>query len=749
MIEKDEPITTGKDDALGRGAFAKQLAEILDDYHFSYGVEGRIRSSLVIGLEGVWGSGKTSFFHLLEENLKQQHFAVEWFNSWLAVDRASLIQLFFDALAEGAEKTTPLGQTAKQIKEIAAWILSAVDSLRPLAGALVGENAGEAVNAFCTLLKEPQKEEKPTFVQRKKKLEESFRKNSKWLVFFVDDIDRLSDKDIALTFQLIKNIADFPKIIYILAYDREVVSSALERVQRKRGAEYLQKVVQVPIPLPEPEPAQIEQFLYEKIWKLVGEEAGTPRFHSLFQMLCAQYLVTLRDVKRVANALEWSCAACGKDCDAGDILTMTVLGIYEPELREFIRGHKLEMMGWRRNAPECSASQEEMDALAREMNAEFSLEAHPTLRRILAELFPDFAARVKWPCGDEGGNRMRNPRRICQLDSFDRYFRMALPSTAVSSEQIRRVFQMETADEIRAVVGEWIRAGKLDSFFQQAGYVCRTTAAFGWEIKSWMPHFLEGFSAAEKGNEGRAETSFSEDRWHDFLQGMLENALRNSEKPGQWKAETLQNLFSSPGISLSILWDLLWVCGRGQDWIFGGGVRGQEPPVIKDEVFQKLLEMLLHRLEENAQEPVKLFRERNCSYLLSIWQWQCEQKGSGACQAFLQSAEEGFPCLLRCLVCVQPVRSSVSGTIKGWQWAWNAGEILPKNLAEEMTEKFASQFWKDLQEREKQRCAIFFALKEKEKETQEGITFQMEISDEMIHKKWNELVLGVISVKNF
>lgn len=74
--------------------------------------------------------------------------------------------------------------------------------------------------------------------------------NDKFNIFFIDDIDRLSEEEISIVFQPIKNIADFHKVIYVLCYDVDIVASALDAVHRNRGREYIEKIVQYPIDIP-------------------------------------------------------------------------------------------------------------------------------------------------------------------------------------------------------------------------------------------------------------------------------------------------------------------------------------------------------------------------------------------------------------------------------------------------------------------------------------------------------------------
>lgn len=55
----------------------------------------------------------------------------------------------------------------------------------------------------------------------------------------IDDIDRLRNEDIAFVMQLVKNIADFPKIIYILAYDNDIVTKALNHTDGDNGRDFM------------------------------------------------------------------------------------------------------------------------------------------------------------------------------------------------------------------------------------------------------------------------------------------------------------------------------------------------------------------------------------------------------------------------------------------------------------------------------------------------------------------------------
>lgn len=95
MILGDSPIYDVKDDKLGRNNFATKIAEMIVSYSATN------ESGIVLGLEGDWGSGKTSIINLIKskiENRKDLH--VAYLNSWLAADKDTLVIEFFKGISE-------------------------------------------------------------------------------------------------------------------------------------------------------------------------------------------------------------------------------------------------------------------------------------------------------------------------------------------------------------------------------------------------------------------------------------------------------------------------------------------------------------------------------------------------------------------------------------------------------------------------------------------------------------------------
>lgn len=100
QYSSDLPISSRSEDRFNRWHFAKRIADTL-----------AIRndpSSLVVGLYGPWGDGKTSTLQLMVDALRAQpQVVVVRFNPWYFQSEEKLLTGFFATLAESLEASLP------------------------------------------------------------------------------------------------------------------------------------------------------------------------------------------------------------------------------------------------------------------------------------------------------------------------------------------------------------------------------------------------------------------------------------------------------------------------------------------------------------------------------------------------------------------------------------------------------------------------------------------------------------------
>ena len=82
----DKPIKNRAEDILDREIFVDALAQVITECPKNEG--------FIIGLEGPWGSGKTSFLHLLEEKIRDE-VVIGRLDAWNSVSSDMLIEEFW------------------------------------------------------------------------------------------------------------------------------------------------------------------------------------------------------------------------------------------------------------------------------------------------------------------------------------------------------------------------------------------------------------------------------------------------------------------------------------------------------------------------------------------------------------------------------------------------------------------------------------------------------------------------------
>ena len=335
----DKPIQTGEEDLLGRVSFSKQLAKAIYEYK---GEDG-----LVVGLFGKWGTGKTSVINMAINEIdkfadkeKDKPLLMK-FSPWNYSDKDNLISLFFQSLKNKIDvpgNEDLKNKVGKALKDYS----DAFDALAlvPIVG-----------SGLAAILKTFAKAEGMNLMQvddldkTRKILEEVLADANKKIIIIIDDIDRLTNSQIRDIFQLVKQVADFPNVIYLLAMDREVVRSALAEVHNIDGDEYLEKIIQVSFELPELRKSKLNNIFFAKLTQVISSlphevKWDTNYWNSIFRNCVEPYIHTLRDVNRVINTFQFRYGMLYQETNFEDMVGITTLEVLEPKLYKWICSNK-------------------------------------------------------------------------------------------------------------------------------------------------------------------------------------------------------------------------------------------------------------------------------------------------------------------------------------------------------------------------------------------------------------------------
>lgn len=448
----DRPITKQEDDLLGRSTFSKQLGKTIYEYNATDG--------LVIGLYGKWGTGKTSIINmtikeinnLSKNNKDKSEPIIINFNPWNYSDKNNLISLFFQKL-----KNTLNINKNERIKNIIGDALNKYSDTLDLLNLapVVGSTTASLLKILArdtglNLMRNANLDETKELL--KSKLLEADNK----IIVIIDDIDRLTNSQIKDIFQLVKQVADLPNIIYILAMDRSIASNALSDIHNLDGNTYLEKIIQVPFEIPELSKSKLHIILDNKLKNSINKLPKDNSYLNKIKEHCVYpYIKNIRDINRLINTFQFRYNSLRNEISCEDMLGITCIEVLEPKLYKWIYNNKSTLcMG------------DVVDEKRKYYSQLFDIGVNPDLAlQTLTTMFPKFLPIYDIP--GQSDTYFRGNSRIAHLDKFDLYFVFDLNAIKISKEIINQcIFKLEAAD-LNNTINNINLEGTIDYFLKE------------------------------------------------------------------------------------------------------------------------------------------------------------------------------------------------------------------------------------------------------------------------------------------
>lgn len=322
-IDSDRAVKKAEDDQYDFVGIASSLApSILET------VKGE---GLVIGLEGQWGSGKTSLLNFLQKELEKDgnnNIHIISSTPWLNGDAANLVgsvlspisKVLIDVEKEKmSSEDDELQMMKDKVKKIGFllndYTQKTARNLAPFASfagtVLPGfDGVSKVLETGANALETLKTNETPA------KLKEDISKKITELdvgfVIILDDLDRLEPEQAVEVVRLVRSVADFPNVAYLMCYDRDVLAQALKTgLKVKDGDLYLQKIVQLTFTIPLPEPFDLRTQFCKEAEEIYEEIAGKKLKGELLSDLKSAVdregvgLTTPREVKLTLNSIRF------------------------------------------------------------------------------------------------------------------------------------------------------------------------------------------------------------------------------------------------------------------------------------------------------------------------------------------------------------------------------------------------------------------------------------------------------------
>ncbi|GAM14685.1 KAP family P-loop NTPase fold protein [Mesobacillus selenatarsenatis] len=424
IYSSDSPVLNHSQDQFNRYPFAKRVASVIS--------KRKDPSSIVIGIYGAWGEGKTSVFNFIDGELnKEEHVVCIRFNPWRYGEEEQMLINFFNEMAASIDRTIETGS-----EKIGVFINKFV---KPAATIVGKGDVAEGVSSLFT---------NADIEKLRGRIEAVLEEEKKRVVILIDDIDRLEKNEIHAVFRLVKLTADFKYTAYVLAFDKEMVSSALQERygggNQNAGKAFLEKIIQVPLQLPAIDSNDLRTFCLRgvdtalELAEIKLTEEQVQLFVNNFTSIEKQ-LKTPRQAMLYSNILTFSLPILKGEVSPVDLMLIEGLRVFSPEVYELIRNNKEifinePLFGYRKSDEEAQRRKQKIETV---LNG-FSLEIAEEIKKVLLFLFPrlnNIFGNTHY--GADWEKSWNKNQRICTNQYFQRYFTYSIPRRDISDQVIR------------------------------------------------------------------------------------------------------------------------------------------------------------------------------------------------------------------------------------------------------------------------------------------------------------------------
>lgn len=613
----DRPIESGEQDLLGRLYFANQFGKAIYEYNGSDG--------LVIGLFGKWGTGKTSVINMtlneinrLSEKDENKPMIMR-FAPWNYSDKNNLISLFFQSLKNQVD-IQDNSEFKNKVGKALIDYSGALDALSVIPA--IGSGIATVLKTLAQA-KGANLSQSPNLDKTRKILEDALIKVDKKIIIIIDDIDRLTNSQIRDIFQLVKQVADFPNVIYLLSMDREVVCRALTEIQNVDGRDYLEKIIQVPFELPELKKSKLHNIFFKKLNQVVNDLPNEiiwdeDYWSNVFKNCVEPYINTIRDVNRVINTFQFRYGMLYNETSFEDMVGITTLEVLEPKLYKWICNNKDVVCGGMSEFLSNGINKINYEKLYHE---EFkNLGINPVLAiNCISTMFPAFAREVdKYGYINQSNLDIRARMRIACEGRFELYFIFDLDDIKVSRNIINKCIYKLGKDDLKMVIEEINRQGNIVYLLEEIKSLVEDIPYNRLELIASVLLYLQSGFKSEKSNGMFAMSSSY------IAESLINNIIKRFETDEE-KYKIISSLLEN--VNKNSLCTIATIINR-IELAYGrlkADSENKQNQIVSLEHLEKLEKIYVKKVNEivNSESISNISRFANILYL-----WKCFDKDS-------------------------------------------------------------------------------------------------------------------------
>lgn len=451
MFIEDNPIYLLDDDKLNRRKFAESLAQSILNH--------KNENCLTISLMGKWGSGKTSIINMVKDywNQLDSDNIIVHFNPWHFSNNDNLLFQFFDILSNISGKEFTDYVNTDNLKKLGKSLINMTSfSLNFGLGSI---NINPEVNNTLS--------DEETLFSLKNKISEDFKKLKKSVIIIIDDIDRLADNEVQQILMLVKSLADFPHVVYILSFDKDAVVGSLENLKVYAPEMFLEKIIQIPIVVPEIRESQLDNVVasylndFYKNYRNV-DETYQKDFFDIYSYL-RLFFDNLRDLYRYVNIITFYFSVIKDNVYINDFMLILALQLFEHKIYNKIKDNPSLFLVSTENQ-KYDVKNDNKDKIQKIMELRSKL-SEDEIYSVLLKLFPRIRMYYRNIDLEDSYRDWKYNFRICTTEYFYNYFTLNLDAEDLSVNSIEDLFNLGDVEKISKMFLEYDRNNQTKELF--------------------------------------------------------------------------------------------------------------------------------------------------------------------------------------------------------------------------------------------------------------------------------------------
>lgn len=445
-IISDSPITDIEQDRFGREPIVDLVVESINK------MTATDHPCVVYGIYGKWGEGKTSLMHFIKNKLKSQGkedgINLVEFNPWLVNNDEALLREFFKAI------TTDMEEEARTIfKKYGSLAIFAAKTIINAFAPGIGTFAAEVVQGAKDALIDSE----DTLIKLKEKASKAIVNSKRHLVVMIDDVDRLDKEELHSVLRLVRQVADFENVIYIVAMDVEMVSKAIAQYygggENFDGRRYIDKIVQIPITIPPVPKERFVNLVQEELKVELKDYTSEEEVLHICELV-TPLLLTRRELLRYCNQLAFVLPGLKDEVNISDICVLEAIKSISIEAYRYIYNNRSAffreldgVMALMDKSKEMQEAQKRYDIALEEAVSELESHRRKTVADTIDKLFNSNHVLDEQAALDE--------KRIYTSTYFSKYFTQLVPDSIISDTELNNSMA-SLSDRSDDEIAKWI-----------------------------------------------------------------------------------------------------------------------------------------------------------------------------------------------------------------------------------------------------------------------------------------------------